>query len=54
MARFTSSAASRVLRPSDGGACRYIEDGYGRAMHGLDDIEASDGDVVAPALIPRA
>ncbi len=27
---------------------------YSRAVHGFDDVEVSDGDVVAPALIPRA
>src|SRR5919106_6033073 len=27
---------------------------YSRVVHGFDDLEVSDGDVVAPALIPRA
>jgi MOSC domain-containing protein YiiM len=27
---------------------------YSRVVHGFDDVEVSDGDVVAPALIPRA
>ena len=30
------------------------EHGYGRVVHGLDDVEVSDGDLVAPELIPRA
>jgi hypothetical protein len=30
------------------------EHGYSRVVHGLDDVEVSDGDVVAPALLPRA
>ena len=28
--------------------------GYSRVVHGFDDVDVSDGDVVAPALIPRA
>lgn len=30
------------------------EHGYSRVVHGFDDVDVSDGDVVAPALIPRA
>jgi MOSC domain-containing protein YiiM len=30
------------------------EHGYSRVVHGLDDVDVSDGDVVARALIPRA
>jgi hypothetical protein len=30
------------------------EHGYSQVVHGFDDVEVSDGDVVAPALIPRA
>jgi MOSC domain-containing protein YiiM len=29
------------------------EHGYSRVVHGFDDVEASNGDAVAPALIPR-
>jgi MOSC domain-containing protein YiiM len=35
-------------------AVNSAEHAYSRIVHGFDDLEVSDGDVVAPALIPRA
>jgi hypothetical protein len=44
-------AGQRRLRS---GGSVVSERGHNQVMHGLDDVEVSDGDPVAPALIPQA
>ena len=43
-----------MTAPGMGAGRRSGEHGDRRLEHGLDDVEASDGDVVAPALMARA
>jgi len=44
----------RLALRAGAAAVDSAEHGYGRVVHGFDDVEVSDGDMVAPALIPRA